>query len=127
MQNRQSTRDLKKMYFDSDVAKEVGVDEAIMFQNLKFWCNLNERKKSEMHFHEGVYWTFNSVTDFEKIFSFWTFSQIRRILKNLIKREYIRKDSFNKCGYDKKSWYSIIKATANIDEPSDDIDLVDWL
>ena len=67
--------------FDIFLAKEVGVNEAIMIQNLVFWISKN--KANEKHYHDGRYWTYNSQQALEEIFPFWSKYQIQRILKSL--------------------------------------------
>lgn len=102
-------KDIKKYYFSEIVAKDVGVEEAIMFSNIFFWVKLNERKESEYHFHDGKYWMFNSVLNFVEQYPFWTPAKVRRILKNLIEKKYIETGVFNKYGYDKTKWYTVTK------------------
>jgi len=111
--------DIKKYYFSEIVAKEVGVEEAMMFSNIFFWVKHNEKIRSERHLHNEKYWMFNSITSFVKQYPFWTPAKIRRILKNLIEKNYIETGVFNKHGYDKTKWYTITEKglnTANSDE-----------
>lgn len=117
--------DIKKYYFSEIVAKDVGVEEAIMFSNIFFWVNLNKNKNSENHFHEGKYWTYNSVCRFNKQYPFWTVSAIRRILNNLEKKDYIKTGVFNKFGYDKTKWYTI--AQKGIDTAKKDKEFVETI
>ena len=67
--------------FDTDIAALYGVDESIMIANLQFWIRKNEANGK--HFHDGRFWTYNSIDAFTKLFPFWTARQIRRILKSL--------------------------------------------
>lgn len=112
-------KDIKKYYFSEIVAKDVGVEEAIMFSNILFWVKFNERKESEHHFHNGKYWMFNSILSFVEQYPFWTPAKVRRILKNLIEKKYIETGVFNQYGYDKTKWYTVTEKgldTANSDE-----------
>ena len=97
--------------FDPDVACRVGVEEAIMYNNIKFWCDLNKKNKSEKHLRDGRYWTYNSVTQFCEIFPFWSHAQIKRIVKNLVDKGFIIKGQFNRMRYDKTSWYTYNNTT----------------
>ena len=54
--------------FDVSIATEIGVDEAIMFQNLVFWINKNQA--NQKHYHDGRYWTYNSQQAFCELFPF---------------------------------------------------------
>jgi len=94
-----------KYNFDKQIAKDIGVEEAIMYSNIEWWVKKNKANKSKKHLHDGKYWTFNSMSAFAELFPFWSKGQIRRILKNLISKGLILTGSFNKIGYDKTKWY----------------------
>lgn len=97
-----------KYYFDEDVAKDVGVEEAIMFSNILYWVQKNKaNKQEETHYHDGKWWTYNTIDAFVELFPFWSKRQIERILKNLVENDYIYKDSFNKNPYDRTTWYAV--------------------
>ena len=93
------------IHFDSEVAKVVGVDGAIMLNNLNFWIIKNEANGK--HFYDGHYWTYNSIDAFTKIFDFWSKRQIERILKNLKEKEFIITGNYNKQQYDRTVWYAL--------------------
>jgi len=116
--------DIKKYYFSEIVAKDTGVEEAIMLSNLYFWVQKNEENQhNEM---DGKYWTYNTVREFVEQYPFWTSNQIRRILDNLEDKRYIETGSFNKKGYDKTKWYTITDKTLVIlqkDEASAETDI----
>lgn len=90
--------------FDTDVAAMYGVDEAIMIANLQFWIRKNEANGK--HYHDGRFWTYNSIEAFTKLFPFWTARQIRRILKSLEDKGVIVTGNFNTSAYDRTTWYA---------------------
>lgn len=92
-----------KMRFDSEVAKDVGTDSAIILSNIEYWCNLNKSKG--INFHDGYYWTYNTIKAFKEQFDWLSESQIRRCLKKLEKSEYIKVGNYNKIGFDQTKWY----------------------
>ena len=103
---------IRKYYFSEIIAKDVGVDEAIMLNNIYFWVVINRRNN---HNHEdGRYWTYNSVEDFTKQFPFWSAGQIRRILNNLKTEGYIDTGRYNRFGYDKTKWYTTTEKATTI-------------
>lgn len=106
-------QDIKKYYFSEVIAKDVGVEEAMMFSNIFFWVKLNEKNRDNHHYHENKYWMYNTVRDFTEQYSFWTTSKIRRILGNLEKKQYIETGVFNRFGYDKTKWYTITEKATN--------------
>ena len=112
--------DIKKYYFSEAVAKEVGVEEAIMFSNIFFWVSHNKKKKSDYHYYKGKYWMFNTVLGFKEQYPFWTVAMIRRILGNLQKGSYVEVGRFNKHGYDKTKWYTIAEKAFDVVENDKD-------
>jgi hypothetical protein len=69
--------------FDPQIAKDYGVEEAIMYSNIVWWCHKNASERSETHFKDGNYWTWNNEKSWTELFSFWNVEQVNRILKNL--------------------------------------------
>lgn len=90
--------------FDTDIAALYGVDESIMIANLQFWIRKNEANGK--HFHDGRFWTYNSIDAFTKLFPFWTARQIRRVLKSLEDKGVIVTGNYNTSAYDRTTWYA---------------------
>jgi hypothetical protein len=88
-----------KFPFDEQVAKEVGVEEALMLSHIEYWVRKNTANKK--NFYNGHYWTYNTQEAFTIIFPFWSRQNIRRIISNLEKSGLLRVGSYNKAGYDK--------------------------
>ena len=42
------------------------------------------------------------------IFPYWTYAQIRRIIKSLIKQNVIMTSNFNKHLWDRTTWYALV-------------------
>ncbi len=91
--------------FNAEVATQIGVDEAIMLENIHFWVAKN--KANEKNFYDGEYWTYNSVRAFSELFPFWSTRQIERILKSLEKQDCIKVGNYNKVAYDRTKWYAL--------------------
>lgn len=91
--------------FDKNIAKEHGVEEAIMYENIAWWCHKNASERSEVHFHDGHYWTWNTEEAWSDLFGFWTGKQCSRILSNLEKAGLLATGMFNKKGYDRTKWF----------------------
>jgi len=90
--------------FNIEHAKKYGDREAIMIKNFVFWITLNKANKSNNH--DGRTWTYNSVDALEKIFSYWSTSKVRTVLKSLIKQEILITGNYNKNSYDRTKWYA---------------------
>ena len=91
--------------FCTHVADEVGMDGAVFLQHFYFWHLKN--KGNNRNYHDGMYWTYNSINGFKEMFHYLTNNQIYYSLKKLEKKGYILKGNFNKIGYDRTSWYAL--------------------
>jgi hypothetical protein len=96
---------LVSMTFDPEVAKEIGVEGAIVLQNIVFWIAKN--KANNKHFYENKFWTYNSNKAFLELFPWLTEQSLRTILKKLVDKKYLMKGNFNKLSYDRTLWYCI--------------------
>ncbi len=65
------------------LAADIGLNEAIVLQQIKYWTDRSEFKK------DGHYWIFKTTEDWEREFPFWSKPTIRRVLKSLEKSELI--------------------------------------
>lgn len=103
--------------FNTDIAEEYGIEEAILLQNIKYWIDKN--RANERHFYDGRYWTYNSVSAFSELFPYIHEKKIYRALKNLEDCGLIISGNYNKAGYDRTKWYSVTKI--GMDKLSDSI------
>lgn len=101
--------------FDTDVAKDVGADAATIFHNILFWIRKNQA--NGVHFHDGHYWTYNSMNAFEKLFPHLSFKVVRTSLAKLERSEYVITGNFNKNKYDKTKWYALGRKGLNYINP----------
>ena len=108
-------------HFNVELAKEYGILEAIILNNLQFWIEKN--RANGTNFHDGHYWTYNSAKAFSELFPYASQKQIRKALQNLIGEGIIQTGNYNKNPYDRTLWYSFtekgnsIFQTVNIDLP----------
>ncbi len=81
----------------------------IFIANLATWIKFNARKDtpSQRNFHEGRYWSYNSIQELVRYFGFWSTKNIRTIIANCIKLDLITTSSFNKKKYDTTLWYTL--------------------
>lgn len=96
--------------FDPQIAEKVGVNAAVIYQNIVFWAEHkmnNRNRSSDRHFwHDGYWWTYNSRSAFSEQFSYFTTDQIRTSLDKLVKCGLLQKGNYNKAGFDKTNWYA---------------------
>lgn len=104
--------------FNTTVAELYGLTEAIILENIYFWCKKNEANKKLMN---GEPWTYNSVKAFNEIFSYLSPSSISRALKNLETKGLVKIGCFNSNSYDRTKWYCITEKTKEFYEPKKEI------
>ncbi len=54
--------------FDPEIAVQEGINAAVVYRNLVFWVRYNEANRR--NFHEGRYWTYNSLAAFDEQFPY---------------------------------------------------------
>lgn len=96
---------MQKHFFDVEVAQMVGVHAAILLENIAHWCE--HSKANEINFHDGCYWTCNSVKAFAGLFPYLSTSAIRTALDKLKDAGLIVVGNYNKSAYDRTSWYAL--------------------
>lgn len=93
-------------HFEIEHAKKYGLSEAVLIQNFRYWINQN--KANEKNFHDGRYWTFNTVSAYTALFPFFSKKQIENILKSLIDQGVLIKGNYNQSTYDRTCWYAFV-------------------
>ena len=83
------------------LAKEVGLNESIMLQQMHYWLLKSTHEFNQEH------WFYKTLEEWQLEFPFWSTMTIRRILGNLEKKELVKVGNFNKKKFDKTKWYTI--------------------
>ena len=91
--------------FDVEIAKEYGVNAAILLQNLGYWIMRN--KANETNYFDGRYWTFNSRKAYRELFPYMSERQIDTAFKKLIDNGLVITGNYNKLKYDRTLWYAL--------------------
>lgn len=94
--------------FDKAVAKQCGVNGAVLLWNFRYW--IDENIANKRNFHDGHYWTYQSMDALCKTFDYLTPNQIRTAVDKLVKGGYVLKGNYNKSAYDRTTWYTITEA-----------------
>lgn len=90
------------LVIDVKLAKTIGLNEAIVLQQINYWLHGKSAKKIN-----GRLWTFNSVKKWHEQFPFWSESTVKRVFSSLEKDGLLITGRFNKYKFDKTKWYSI--------------------
>ncbi len=91
--------------FKMSVAVEYGDSEAIFLNNIVYW--LEKNASNGKHFHDGRYWTYNSIPSFTRLFPCWSIQNVRTIIKKLRDTGVLLTGNYNEIAYDKTMWYSL--------------------
>lgn len=89
------------------LAVEVGLNEAIILQQIHYWLNTSK------HHHDGKNWIYNSYPEWQKQFPFWSERTIKRTFGSLEKQNLLHVGNYNKAGFDRTKWYSVNYETLN--------------
>lgn len=91
------------------LAVSLGLNEAIVLQQLHYWITENERQKRHAtHYKEGKWWTNGSYDYWQKNnFQWWSVSTIRNIFKGLEDKGIVVSKRFNQQHHDQTKWYTI--------------------
>lgn len=97
---------MSTVIFDSAIAKEVGVNAAIVYERIRYFAQWAHDHSQENHFHENRWWTYATRKGWQLQLPFLTEKQIRIAIDTLIKAQFIITGCFNKTKYDRTLWYS---------------------
>ena len=91
---------------NTTLANEIGLNEAIVLQQINYWIEIN--KRAGKNYYDGKYWTYNSIKSWqEKDFKFLSVETVRRVFMKLEKGGFIITGNYNKDPRDKIKWYAI--------------------
>lgn len=98
--------------FNTEIAEKYGLNAAIIFYHIVFWIEKNEA--NETNYHDGHYWTYNSVKAFKTLFPYMGDKQIRNALKKLEDENLVICGNYNKSPYDRTRWYALTEKGISI-------------
>lgn len=88
------------------LARELGLNEALVMQQINYWIEIN--KRSGKNYHDGKYWTYNSIRAWqENDFDYMSVDTVKRTFTKLAKAGYLLVGNYNKDPRDKTKWYTI--------------------
>lgn len=99
-------------HFNIEIAKIVGTTAATVLHNFKFWCEKNAANRR--HYHDGLYWTYNTLTALTELFPYLTLKQVRTALDKLIKHGLLVKGNYNSDVFDRSLWYAVTELAYSV-------------
>ncbi len=98
--------------FNIYLAAEIGLNDAIIFQQLYVWYVNNAH--NNLNYVNNKYWVCNSVLAFQKTFPYLSAKQIITVLTKLELSNLIISEALNQANYDRTKWYSITEIGLNL-------------
>jgi hypothetical protein len=86
------------------VAEKYGVEEAIFLDSILFWWRSN--RGDNKNFHEGRWWTYNSLSAYTQLFPWWSEKQLRRVINSCKEQGALLTGNYNADRRDRTSWYT---------------------
>lgn len=83
------------------LAEKIGLNEAIMLQQVHFWLQRSN------NFKESKKWVYNTYEGWSYQFPFWSRSTIRRTINSLEKQNMLITGNFNTLKIDNTKWYTV--------------------
>lgn len=96
---------LRYMTFDVDVATKYGTNVSILLGNINYWIQKN--KENGKHFHDGRYWTYNTVAAFHSLMPFMSENVINTALAKAEAEGLLVTGNYNKLPFDRTKWYAL--------------------
>lgn len=92
-------------HFNTDLAKQYGILEAVLINHFQFWINKN--RANNKHFFDGKYWTYNSIDAIQKLFPYVSYKSVRTAIEKLTKQGVLLVGNYNENKLDRTKWYSL--------------------
>lgn len=86
------------------VALQYGLEESIFLESIMYWWRSN--RANERNFHDGRYWTYNTIKALSELFPWWSTKQVRRIADSCRDQGALLVGNYNEDGRDRTIWYS---------------------
>lgn len=107
------------------LAAAIGLNEAIILQQLHYWLVTASRSTSLGRWHEGRLWVYNTYETWQEQFPFWSVPTIKRTITSLEDRGLILSAVLNRARMDRTKWYTIDYERVNQTLRRDQNDLIE--
>ena len=89
------------------LAKRIGLNEAIVIQQVHYWLTNAREAKRAYNFRQGRWWVYHSYAEWRLTFPFWSEPTIKRTFLGLEKTGIIVSACLGDDPRDRSKWYSI--------------------
>lgn len=91
-------------HFKVALAKEYGIEEAILID--EFYFQITRNRANDKNFFDGRYWTYNTQKAYVDIFPYLNAGKVKRVINSLLEKGILLKGNYNANQYDRTNWYS---------------------
>ncbi|WP_442577829.1 hypothetical protein ACSBOB_19985 [Mesorhizobium sp. ASY16-5R] len=91
--------------FDVDIAHKYGLEPAILFQAIGYWCNHNKSKPDRQR--DGKAWMYMSRREWLEEFSFIGEGTLRSSLQKLVDAGLVQTANYSEGMYARTTWYCV--------------------
>lgn len=91
--------------FDTGIAKNLGVNAAIVYNHILYWVKHNKIKNQGMH--DGRAWMYESVKDMADFLGYFTERQVRYAIDALCDAGLLEKSHHSNNKFDRVTWYTV--------------------
>lgn len=89
------------------LAAMLGIDEAIILQQVQYWLNINEEGQKDDHFIDGRWWCWNTAKKWQKQFPWMSIATINRAISKLEKLGMLISAQHFASKLNRTKWYTI--------------------
>lgn len=116
------------------LAKRIGLNEAIVIQQIHYWLTNAREARRTYNFRQGRWWVYHSYAEWKLTFPFWSEPTIKRTFLGLEKAGLVVSACLGEDPRDRSKWYSIDydalaqalqQGETETELPSDQIDPMD--
>lgn len=92
-------------HFPPLIAEKYGVNAAIFLRDIYHWCETN--KNNEENFHEGRWWTYQTITGLCRRHTYWTKNQMEHVIRTCKEKGALLSGHFSENQFDRTCWYAL--------------------
>lgn len=92
-------------HFPPLIAEKYGVNAAIFLRDIYHWCETN--RNNEENFHEGRWWTYQTILGLCRRHTYWTKNQMEHIIRTCKEKGALLSGHFSENQFDRTCWYAL--------------------
>jgi DnaD/phage-associated family protein len=95
------------------LACKVGLNGAIILQQVHYWLGIAKKAKDDRKFKDGQWWVYNTYEEWQENFPWWSLPTIKRTILRLEADSLLISREMDAQDWDHTKWYTINYATLN--------------